>query len=195
MNTLRSKINIEELGLKHEGIYIGNKIVQGEYEGQKYFDISVNKEIFLKQGDRYLSLSDFSNIQRLWRHDNATGNLLPDEIVVKHHEFPLFTEAEKGVHYAVMLRAAWKYLGGGATIEQVKEFVLKYNKKLLPIIYKHIKQDGLQIKDWWYCGGEFTPEEDLVEIVSTTPENLPFTLAAVSGNLVNHNSIAKRVMR
>ena len=195
MNTLRSKINIEELGLKHEGIYIGNKIVQGEYEGQKYFDISVNKEIFLKQGDRYWSLSDFSNIQRLWKHDSATGNLLTDEIVVKYQEFPLFTESEKGIHYAVMLRAAWKYLGGGATIEQVKEFVLKYNKKLLPIIYKHIKQDDLQIKDWWYCGGEFTPEEDLVEIVSTTPENLSFTLAAVSGNLVNHNSIAKRVMR
>lgn len=196
MNILRHKINIEEMGLKHEGVYIGNKIVPGERNGEVYFDVSLNKEIFVKKGGTFISLTDFSNIQKLWKADKNTNEQIGnDDILVAHQEFPLLSEAERKVHYAVMLRAAWRYLGGGATLEQIKEFVVKYNKKLLPVICKYIQQEDLQIKDWWYCGGEYTTDEDLVEIVSTTPENLPFVLATVSGNMVDYKKIAKRVGR
>lgn len=195
MNILRHRINEETMGLEHEGIYIGNKIVRGNYKGQTYFDVSLNKEIFIKKGSTFLSLSDFSNMQKLWKDDRSSNLEVGDDILVSHQEFPITAESEESVHYAILLRAAWKYLGGGATMEQVKEFVVKYNKKLLPVIYKHIKDEDLQISNWWYCGGEFTPEEDLVEIVSTSPENLPFTLATVSGNMVDYHRIAKKTMR
>ena len=195
MNILRHRINEETMGLEHEGIYIGNKIVRGNYKGQTYFDVSLNKEIFIKKGSTFLSLSDFSNMQKLWKDDRSSNLDVEDDILVSHQEFPITAESEEAVHYAILLRAAWKYLGGGATMEQVKEFVVKYNKKLLPVICKHIKDEDLQISNWWYCGGEFTPEEDLVEIVSTSPENLPFTLAAVSGNIVDYRKLAKKVRR
>lgn len=183
------------MGLEHEGIYIGNKIVLGERNGESYFDVSLNKEIFVKKGKNFVSLSDFSNMQKLWRIDRDSNALHEDDIIVPHQEFKLFTEPEYGVHYVVLLKAAWKYLGGGASLEEVKNFVIKYNKKLLPVVEKHITAGELQIRDWWYCGDEYMEKEDLVEIVSTTEDNLIRTLAAVDGSSVDYKRLAKQVKR
>jgi len=189
MNFKKSELS-KYINSKNCEIYIGNKVIQKERKGKKYYDISLIKELFVLIKDnpfdngQIFSISDFSNFQTLHIPSiNNGGNnskvINNNSLVIPYQNLKLFSPLKPNTFYVAHLSPLSKELIKKNSEKEIKSFIEKYNEKNLPRIMRKIQKENLAIKDWWYSGGEFMNDEDIIEIVSTYEENLLATLGAV----------------
>lgn len=190
VNMNHNKIHLKDIDFQN--LYLGNKIIKLKYrrkEGEfsinpgrdieyPYYDITLNKEVFSKQGrDIYQSLSDFSNFQDLHRPKSNPSNLHQDFKEVKP-----FIPMIEGKYYATHLQPLWKFLSTSSSEEEIKQFMQAYNKKLIQQAIKEATLEHTYITEWWYTGGDYYfPEEDVVEIISVKEDNLLSALSSLKG--------------
>lgn len=165
-------------------LFLGNKIVKCSRNNKAYFDVSVDKEIFAKDGSgEIFSVTDVSNFQNLHKPaiyvDSNNNPLNSDSLIVPYSNLCLFKPMDERRYYVVHLQPLWVYGRFDDDSLKIMDFLKRYNEKNTPIIEDRIVHDRLQQTDFWYTGGEYMKEEDYVSIVSTYEENLSKTLGAV----------------
>lgn len=200
---LRSK-DWSQLKLEKGQLFLGNKIVMAERKQKKYFDISLNKEMFFKDGGTYYSLTDFSNFQNLWKKNSESYNnlrnvsnedLINNPIVMPYTKLELFEPLKEGESYVAFIKEFWRYFGNQDNPLKANELLLNFNKKLIDEATKIIINKGLQTNDWFYVGGELMSKEDIIEIITCDESKLLEALASVSGQTIDTNKILKHTKR
>lgn len=176
-----NRINLREENL--ENLYLGNKIVKLQYnseiESYPYYDITIVKELFKKKDENtYLACTDFSNFQSF---EKSQINIPWTEQQFKALE--LFSPLETNTYYATHLVPLWRFIPiNNYNIDEVQQFMQKYNNKIMKQTIKTFNEEQVNIKDWWYVGNYYDlSDEDIIEIASIKEDKILEALSVTKG--------------
>lgn len=178
-------------------LFLGNKIVKCSRNGKAYFDISTDKEVFVKkESGEIFSVTDVSNFQNLHKPaiyvDSNNKPLNSESMVIPYTNLHLFTPMDERKYYVVHLQPLWLYGQFDDDSSKIMDFLRRYNEKNTPIIEDRIVHDRLQQTDFWYIGGEYMKEENYVSVVSVYEDNLVKALGAVYDGGVSPSKCIKK---